>query len=241
MTISSELKTVLFAAAITLIASGVASAGSLNIVNIGVLSEESDSADNSSGSNPSPAARHIFFDMALGRQFLGKGWSPYSNVTFVSVSTTVCPRSSWLWIDGSLTIAWSREGIDAETGAAAGPGDLFVDLRGGLGHWWNLTGSPLDCYAGAGLVYSRGDLELPDMSQPPLPFSQSLGHPVYPTIEESGNFWGGYLRGEFVIHPGDQWHVGVCGAATLTTARTLVGRSVSAGSANVGIVVGVDE
>ncbi len=221
-------------------ACAVASGQDARSVSSGPTGAASDSTE-AVAPRESPEIDHwLNLDLTLGRMFLGSRWTPYSKPTFLSFSCQRKLNGSWPWIDGAIVVAWEAEGRDAE-GHPAGPGTSLVELLGGLGHWWYFNRLPVSVYAGSGLAYAWGNLTLPDLSQPPLPASEFVGHPVYPDMDESGNFWGGYLRSSFVVRPGEKWYLGVGAMGTLTTTRTLLGRNLSASSASIGIFGGVGD
>ncbi len=198
-----------------------------------------DTAESASSQTSSGSDRWLNVDIALGRQFSGTEWSPYELQT--CITAWVQDRPTWfpLWLDGSIAVAWSGE-TDAD-GHRAGPGTSFVELNGGVGQWWDFERMRISVYTGGGLNYTWAKLELPDMSKPPLPISEFLGHPVYPDMEQAGNFWGGYLRAAVAIHVTRDWHIGIGTTTLLTTNGNILGRSANASSTMIGLIVGAGQ
>ncbi len=185
--------------------------------------------------SPKPL-RPLRVDLTLGRQFSGNAWSPYEQQT--SIAASIQFKSAWfpVWADAALAVAWSGE-TDAD-GHRAGPGTSFVELHGGAGQWWDLERSQISLYAGGGFNYTWAKLELPDMSKPPLPASEFVGHPIYPDMDQSGNFWGGYLRAGVACNVSSEFYIGIGGTVTLTTNRNILGRNANASSALIGLFAG---
>ncbi len=190
---------------------------------------------------PQDSAKHLHWvniELMGGQQFFGTGWAPYSPATFLGMSGHLRLGSSSIWLDGSIVVAWAGE-TDAD-GHRAGPGTSYVELRDGVGHWWYFGDFPLSCYAGGGLTYVWGSLELPDKSKPPLPISEFLGRPVYPDMQESGDFWGGYFRCGLALHVQNKVYFGIGGLITLTTNRILLDRSLDVTSSAWGVFIGIE-
>jgi hypothetical protein len=204
-----------------------------------VYSESSDTTENVDPQYSPRPPHWLNVDLMLGRQSLGNTWAPYSMATGVAMSIQRRLDRSSLWLTGSIIVAWAGE-LDAE-GVRAGPGTSFVELHNGLGHWWYFERLPFSCYAGGGLTYIWAKLELPDESKPPLPISEFLGRPIYPDMEEPGNFFGGYLRGGIVFHTGGKWYVGIGALGTLTTNQTILGRTLNINSTIIGFFIGAGD
>ncbi len=201
--------------------------------------DSSDTTENVDPQYTSRPAHWVNIDLMLGRQSLSNGWAPYSIATLLAMSSQLKLGRSPVWLDGSIVVAWAGE-TDAE-GQRAGPGTSLVELHNGLGHWWYFERLPFSCYAGGGLTYIWAKLELPDESKPPLPISEFLGRPVYPTMDESGHFWGGYLRGGIVFHPAEKWYVGIGALGTLTTHRIVLARTLNINSTIIGFFIGAGD
>lgn len=79
----------------------------------------------------------LMIDIFVGGQFLNTKWEPYSKPLFVGGSCQRRFDESSLWLDASILVG--RAGGVDQAGAGNGPGVSLVDLRAGLGHWWNLS------------------------------------------------------------------------------------------------------
>jgi hypothetical protein len=200
------------------------------------LSERPDTTDEIVRQAPLQRKHWATLDLMIGRQSFSNDWEPYAATTFVALSSQVRMDSLFLWLDGSIVVAWAGE-TTAE-GYPATPGSSFVELHNGVGHWWYPEHLPFSYYAGAGFTYTWASLELPDMSQPPLPISEFLRRPVYPTMQASGHFWGGYLRCGLVFHPEKTWYFGVGTLVMLTTHRYLLDRKLDVTSNAFGFFAG---
>ncbi len=195
-----------------------------------------DSTDSAMPEGPTGPQHVVNVHLMLGRQIIGKGWSPYEMQTVVAASVQLWRGTFPLPLDEELVVAWSGE-TDAD-GRRAGPGTSFVELHSGLVKWWDVQHTLISFYAGGGFNYTWAKFELPDMSKAPLPISEFLGYPVYPDMDQSGHFWGGYLRAGVVFHPAEKWQVGINALASLTTSRIILGRSLNANSFAIGLFAG---
>ena len=204
-----------------------------------VCREWSDTTENVVPQYSSRPLHWFNIDLMVGRQSLGNRWSPYSMATVIAMSIQRRLGRSSLWLAGSFIVAWAGD-TDAD-GHRAGPGTSFVELHSGLGHWWYFEHLPFSCYAGGGFTYVWAKLELPDKSKPPLPISEVLGRSVYPDMDESGHFLGGYLRGGIVFHPGEKWYVGIGALGTLTTRQIILERNLNMNSTIIGLFIGAGD
>jgi hypothetical protein len=181
----------------------------------------------------------VTIDILLGVEQRPRSWEPYRKNANIGLADQIRFWDLPLWLDGTMVVSFAGE-TDAD-GHRAGPGTSAVWLNNGIGSQWRIPNTRMLFFAGGGLAYVWASLTLPDLSKPPLPISEFLGRNVYPDIDESSSFWGGYVRAGTTIEVSGLWHVGIGAQGTWTTRRTVLGRNVSMDAVSLWLIVGAGE
>lgn len=159
----------------------------------------------------------LTIDIVLGKQFLSPNWQPYSKPLFVGGSCQRRFGQSPLWLDASILVGRAG-GVDV-AGAGNGPGVSLVDLRAGIGHWWDLGSSPLSFFVSGGVSFVWAQLHLWEGKQ-------------------EGHFWGGYARSGITMYLSEELYIGIGLSANISTSGTLANRNLNINSTAITLSVG---